>query len=315
MKRLLANTILFIFPLLVFNIIVLNAGYRYSYKNGYVMRHNLKTFTRGKVNIKFYGTSRIESGISPVDVERGITSKTGNTHASVQNCGMSAEVVGWGMKMQELYYATADVMVIEIHPGKNPMTGGTHGQIHKEFIVNMIDQYISFHLNHVFVLHYMANLLSELREKLVVKNMYTYLNGWTSVEYVEDPYRLNLVKKKVSQWAEEDLNKIDYMYGWDDLAKEIRTLQQRSGCRLIFIRMPVDGLLRDQNQVFLANFDCMQFLSNEFPSAQVIDATTDPVLGNFHKSEDSHLSAEVASRFSFELGRQLQLEGILPHHE
>ncbi|MCX6248467.1 MAG: hypothetical protein NTW10_12140 [Bacteroidetes bacterium] len=279
------------------------------------MRHNLKTFTRGKVNIKFYGTSRIESGISPVDVERGITSKTGNTHASVQNCGMSAEVVGWGMKMQELYYATADVMVIEIHPGKNPMTGGTHGQIHKEFIVNMIDQYISFHLNHVFVLHYMANLLSELREKLVVKNMYTYLNGWTSVEYVEDPYRLNLVKKKVSQWAEEDLNKIDYMYGWDDLAKEIRTLQQRSGCRLIFIRMPVDGLLRDQNQVFLANFDCMQFLSNEFPSAQVIDATTDPVLGNFHKSEDSHLSAEVASRFSFELGRQLQLEGILPHHE
>jgi hypothetical protein len=178
MKIFIHKIFIFILPFIIVNSIFLRVGYLFSSKNNSILIHNLKSYEPGKINIKFFGTSRIESGISPEDVENGFLMVDKNKKVKVSNCGMDAEMTGWGLMMQEKYFSPCDLMIIEVHPGKNPMQGidKTKKQF---FISDYLDQFLSYYFSHFAVINNLPLLISDLRGRLPIKYMNAHINGWT----------------------------------------------------------------------------------------------------------------------------------------
>jgi hypothetical protein len=266
--------------------------------------HNLKSYEPGKINIKFFGTSRIESGISPEDVENGFLMVDKNKKVKVSNCGMDAEMTGWGLMMQEKYFSPCDLMIIEVHPGKNPMQGidKTKKQF---FISDYLDQFLSYYFSHFAVINNLPLLISDLRGRLPIKYMNAHINGWTETQYYKEDSRLDPVKQKVAAWAEDDLKRKEFEQGWDQFIVEIKHIQKRSNCNLVFIRMPVKDKLLELNEELLQQFNPMLYLKHSFPKALFIDANYDTSLMTISTIEDSHLDGPEAKIFSNKLGQIL----------
>jgi|WetSurMetagenome_2_1015567.scaffolds.fasta_scaffold54250_4 hypothetical protein len=307
MTKFIIKVSLFLIPILGLNAIYLLKGYLFSSKNEAVLIHNLKSHQEDAINIKFYGTSRIENGISPEDITIGMVEKKKSIPLNIQNCGMNSQMTGWVLKMQEKYYSKCDLMVVEVHPGKNPMQGVE--QIKKSVAESIyLNDLCSFVFNHYLLVQHLPNLISDIRGRLPFTYMYTHYNGWNEMRYFNDEKRINPIREKVARWAKDDLEKNKFTGGWDEFATLIRNLQNRSNCKLMFIRMPVDGLLRILNDSLISFYDPMAFLKSQFPGADFLDTNTDPRFSSIHTVEDSHLEGPNARTFSRILGGILAQE-------
>ena len=304
MKHFILKTFIFILPAVIINNFLLLSGYLFSTKNDYVLIHNLRSYEPGKLNIKFFGTSRIENGISPDDIENGFSEVTKRNKVQVNNCGMNSMMTGWGLMMQEKYFAPCDLMIIEIYPGKDPMQDNAKINLPIS-ISSYLDQFISFYINHYLVVQYLPTLISDLRGRSPIKYMNAHLNGWTESHYYRENSRLDPIKKRVAGWAEDDLRIKEFIQGWDQFTTEIKHLQNHSSCKLMFIRMPVNGRLLEVNEEFITQFNPMQYLKHSFPYASFIDANQDPLLKSISTIEDSHLDGLDAKIFSEKLGQIL----------
>jgi hypothetical protein len=307
MKKFLIKILIFLLPWIITNFVLLKAGYFFSSKSEFVLIHNLKSYEPGKFNIKFYGTSRIENDISPDEVEKGFNENTYGKKARVFNCGMNTEMTGWGLRMQEKYFARCDLMVIEIYPGKNPMQSLNNpvGNISPS---SYIDQLLSFHVNHYIVFQNLSNFISDLRDRLPVKYMRSNKNGWTELIYVHRKTRLDRIKTMFALWAEDDMKRKEYSQGWDIFAGKLKELQVRSKCGIAFIRMPVQGRVKELNDSIINQFDPMSYLRLEFPGSLFIDANHMQTFKNLATIDDSHLESPSAKIFSRKLGQLLSVQ-------
>ena len=280
------------------NQIYLSAGYLFSTKNEYVLIRNLKIHIPKKINIKVFGSSRIENGISPFMMENAFASK--GIDARVFNCGKNGKYPGWGLTMQEEYFSKCDILLVELIPDRNQMIGADQTPAKLSW-GSYLDQCLSYHLNHVCVIHHLPNLVSDLRGRLPIKYMYTHKNGWTETKYIKKTDRLNRVHEKVTSWAVESYNTKDYLQEENVYIKKVRSILKRTGAKLVFIRMPVNGIVKSLNDKMLNESRLVDNLQKAFPNSIFIDATTEPSLSRFITVEGSHLEGSTVALFSYYL--------------
>jgi hypothetical protein len=252
MLKISIKVLAFLMPLIIINQLILHTGFLFSTKNDYILCRNLQDSKPGKVNIKVFGSSRIEIGISPSMMEQGYKSK--GVDVEVYNCGKNGRYPGWGLKMQEKFGSRCDIIIIEIIPEKNLMIGA-YDLPSKQTWAMVFDQFLSFHLNHYFVIHHLPNLVSELRGRLPIKYMYTHPDGWTEAEYFMDTKRLNPLRDKIDSWALQALKDKGYLSGFDEFVLAVKEVQQRTGSQLVFLRMPVNGRIKVLNDQMLIESD------------------------------------------------------------
>ena len=296
MYKIILRGFLFIIPILGLNQLFLNAGYLFSTKNEYVLIRNLKTHQPGKINVKVFGSSRIENGISPYMMEMAFASK--GIEARVFNCGINGKYPGWGLNMQEEYFSKCDILLVELIPDRNQMIGADQTPAKLSW-GTYLDQCLSYHLNHVCVIHHLPNLVSDLRGRLPIKYMYTHKNGWTETKYIRKENRIQRVREKVRSWAIENFKTKEYLQGQNLYIDQVRNIEQRTGAKLVFIRMPVNGQTKYINDKILEESRLVENLRHAFPESIFIDATTDTRLSKFITIEESHLEGNTALLFSY----------------
>ena len=193
MWRFSCKVFLFLAMIISVNQLLIHAGYLFSTKNDYILIRNLQGTEHGKINIKVFGSSRIENGISPEWMEKGFKERGINT--KVFNCGMNGRYLGWGLKMYEKYYDPCDIIIIEIITDKNLMFGSDHLPS-KPTCEIYLDQCLCYFLNHYLVINQLPNLVSDIRGKLPIKYMNTHPDGWTEAHYYKDDKKTNSDHRK-----------------------------------------------------------------------------------------------------------------------
>lgn len=299
MTRLLLKIFLFLLPIIIFNQILIWQGYLFSTKNDYLLIRNLKANAPAKLTVKVFGSSRVENGISPEALEQGF--KKNGIEAAVFNCGMNGRISGWGLQMFEKYSSPCDLAIIEIMPDKS-LTDQGRNLVAKLPPATMIDQLFVYHLNHFMVIHQLPNLLSDIRGRLPIRYMKAHRDGWTEACYYKEEKRLKPIREKIHLWAERDLLSKEFLNGFGEFVSTVKHLQKRTGCKIIFLRMPVNGKTKLLNDQMLAESLLADKIKHSFPDAVYIDATTTEGLDKFVTVEESHLDSKNAVSFSYELG-------------
>jgi hypothetical protein len=303
MRSFILKSVLFLIPLVLINSAFLLMGFVYSPKNDFIINTLLsKDFNKGAFVVRFFGTSRVASGISPNAFVQSFEKDPANRNIQCLNIGVSGKQTGYSIIRQQEYMVPTNLAVIEFFPGKNPMP--EHNQaVPMTPLSESFNECLLFYGTKFIMVNSLPNYISNLRGRLLFQSVFAHDNGWEEIRYTHNQYALDKIRSKWINMSRDIYDNDSMVAQYQAFSTLVRNFQKQTGCRLVFLAMPVDGELLRIRQERMTLFNPVEFLEKEFPEALVIDSKTNPSLKDIKTAEGSHLDAEAANRFSCELGK------------
>jgi hypothetical protein len=305
MTRLIIKILLFCLPFLLINLILLSRGFIFQSKAfsdvKVLIDHSDHT---NKLNILIFGTSRTNLGIVPRMIDNEFRSC--RVSSSTLNLGLDGHSPAVGLKyMLDNKYLYCDLLIVEIYPGLRPMACTTLNRDFKPWTSELNSRLVSL-LDRYCILQHGDQVLKYLFKRNPVRASLLHQDGWTETHFCSDSIPLQRAKNKWAHFINADYPAEEQIRDYSDfvsLLKEISALNPNA--RFVFLRMPVNGGVLENDRIACRLFDPFLYLRLRFPHALIIDATSDPRLKSNLTAEDSHLNAADANRFSAELGQIL----------
>ncbi len=262
--------------------------------------HAAKQASEKDKTVIFYGSSRTQLGVSPDDF-CGEMKRLGNK-ATCWNLAMSnSNDAGILAHVGEKLYG--DVIVIE-QIGlnlSNPIRtddAERYRRVKTQSWGQDVDDLAGFKLaRSVFFLR--NNITRSFLNKRYEKMEY-HDNGWLEVRYNKDPVEIERQKRHWEAYSVREQIPVERARTAQRAYKEIFDRLIREGSRVVILRMPVGGVGRKMEDMFMSCGYHTDFIRND-PRILYIDANIHPVLSQYHAVEDSHLDAGDAVGFSRDL--------------
>jgi hypothetical protein len=293
---------------MVINTIIISIGFDFCNKNQYILQKLFKTdFPKNDLVIRFFGTSRTGLGISPADVEQGTKIKRLNRNIHCINLGIDGQSAGHSINMQSFFPVKTDLIIVEIYPERNPVAKSNTTNPDQRIEVSFT-QMVKYYISKFFVLDKLINLIYVLRGRQYTWGVKTHLNGWEETNFFEDAQILERAKTDwVNFFNKQKVNMDSLSIYYAQFAALIKIFKAKTNSKIAFLRMPVCAEIDHLQDQIQKEFNCVEFLKNEFPDAQFIDSNKDPMLSRFHAIDGSHLDSKTARQFSFILGQMIKL--------
>jgi len=305
MRYCLVKLILFLIPLMIINLCFILNGILFSEKNDYFIRTLIRRAAYGEQRrVVFFGSSRINTGISGAEVLRGMgTEKNG---WDVINLGLDGKGPAASLSLLEATGTAKapEVAVVEVMPGINPMNNA--GEYEAGFsLSSALEGFLGFWFNKGFVLHKGIPLVKIILGSSATKYQNCHSDGWTEIRYCDCPVGLHNARETWVSFARKNVHNGIGAKEYASFAGFIRGLKTLKGSRLVFLIMPVDGPVLVCQDSSITAFDPFPLLKTEFPEALFINTNRVPVLKEEPTYEYSHLAGGEAARFSERFGKLL----------
>jgi hypothetical protein len=309
-RHFLIRMLIFIQPIIVLNFSFYFLGYLQNNKSIVFLNCQIKKerYDENKINILCFGTSRFNSGISPEYLCHGMK-KINARNYSCENLSFNGQQPGYLLE-EKLKHLTSpiDITLIEIFPTKDPLGRSI---IFPRNLNEYLNSYINFYISKYSTLNMFNSIFIDvIRKNLSQRYTYCHQDGWEEIIYNNNRNNEgnNRLKNLWVKRARVELKTTNYKLTtiqYINYFKLLKEYKMKTSSILIFVRMPVDETLRIVQDSILLKLDLVNKISEHFPNATVIDATTNTVLKRFHTIENSHLSSSESKLFSYYLGLQI----------
>lgn len=266
--------------------------------------HRLRSVTDdpGRLDVVFYGSSRTWTTACPDTFDEQMAHQ-GRTARS-WNLGLDHGSSATGLLAHLAEGLTADVVVLEQY-------GVQFSQpLDPDLVLERYRETRQRHWKYPLE----AGLAWSLAKRLLIlrDGIYTtwyhpwYLrfetqeNGWADVRYNLTSKRLEAQRRRWVEAAHPQRIPPDDARAAQAVYQAYFDRIVESGSRLVVLRYPVDGPLRDAEDEALRPGYHTDFLSGQ-PRLLYLDANTEPALRPFRTTEYSHLDGETARQFSRQL--------------
>jgi hypothetical protein len=305
MRYFLIKLILLLLPVMTINLCFILNGVLFSEKNDHFIRSLIRHAASGDQHrVVFFGSSRINTGISGTEVLRGMGQVENGW--DIVNLGLDGKGPAASLSLLEATGTTTvpEVSVVEVMPGINPMNNACDDEADVS-LSSTLEGFLGFWFNKGFVLHKGIPLIKIMLGSSATKYHNCHPDGWTEIRYYDCPVGLHNARETWASFARKNVHSGIGAKEYNTYAGFIRGLKTLKGSRLVFLIMPVDGPVLVCQDSSLAAFDPFPLLKAEFPEALFINANKVPLLKLEPTYEYSHLASAEAARFSGRLGKVL----------
>lgn len=306
MKKFALKFLLFLLPVMAFNLFLLKAGYMFSVKDVTFLKSLMKQFREtGTYNIGFFGTSRMDNGISPVAFLEGFGRTSGNQPVRAGNFAMDGSKSNTTIALATALHCRLDLAVIEIFQ-YFPLCFNTGVYLKAKLPGQEVDEIVNHSLYKFLPVYNLGNVLNELTARTGYKFTDVHPDGWTEM-YIS-PNKTSREKAR-NNWTYFAINGLKQPQTPDDIlafARLVRNLTNIHQTQIVFLIMPTEAGVRYFSEFSLKKNGTLTALRHLFPDALIVHSDELTDLTDFKTGEYSHLEGSEARRYSVALGKYLR---------
>jgi len=262
-------------------------------------------------SVGFYGSSRVNLGFSPDDFDDQVAKLGGRTRSL--NLALDGHTAGLGALLEADLPFGRDILIMELMVAAplSEMEERTLEKVRRAVLLDRINNRVGIWFDRHMVLHRFRTVVAYELGHMTTRRFIYHDNGWNEAHYDDGGFRIERVREVrrrrvrrllASKQTQPVAPAPEILHKWRRYAEMLREIQERQGCSIVLLRMPLGLLAEQEAQFFMKQFDPTTILG-DIPGVLIVDANTHPQVSGFKVADESHLTASEARRFSRALAR------------